>query len=336
MMNRQISIAFQSDKTAANYIELAKLVNNYDFDMVSVYCDAPYHPSYGPLMLMSPHLNRARLGPAAVSPFRMHPIDIAANTALLANLVNNRVYIGLARGAWLDDHGINSPSRPILGIKEASIIIRKLLRGESAGYNGQIFKIADHVSAPYPLPGDEIPLMVGTWGPKLAELAGEIADDVKVGGSANPEIVQKILANIHRGNHRSGRSEGKTRLAFGAVTVVDTDRNLARRLAKNKVSLYLPVVADLDPTVSLPPEFKKRVKTYVKQGDFQSAGNQISDELLDKFAFAGNANDIIQQTEALYSAGVNRIEYGTPHGVNPETGIIILGEQVIPNLGIGK
>ena len=48
----EISIAFQTDKTPEQYIALAKLVDQYDFDAVSVYCDAPFHPSYGPLLLM--------------------------------------------------------------------------------------------------------------------------------------------------------------------------------------------------------------------------------------------------------------------------------------------
>ena len=71
----QVSVAFQTDKSPTDYRAIAKLVNQYDFDVVSVYCDAPFHPSYGPLFLMAPYIERARLGPAAVSPFRIHPIN---------------------------------------------------------------------------------------------------------------------------------------------------------------------------------------------------------------------------------------------------------------------
>ena len=65
-MDTQISIAFQTDKTPAQYIALARQVDQYAFDGVSVYCDAPFQPSYGPLLLMAPHLRHARLGPAAI------------------------------------------------------------------------------------------------------------------------------------------------------------------------------------------------------------------------------------------------------------------------------
>ena len=44
LTNREISIAFQTDKRAGEYVALAKLANQYAFNAVTVYCDAPYHP----------------------------------------------------------------------------------------------------------------------------------------------------------------------------------------------------------------------------------------------------------------------------------------------------
>lgn len=330
MMKRQISIAFQTDKTPASYISLAKLVNLYDFDVVSVYCDAPYHPSYGPLVLMAPHITRGRLGPAAVSPFRMHPIDIAANTALLASMTKGRVYFGLVRGAWLDDYGIHEPGKPIQGIREAAAIIRMMLSGETKGYQGEVFRIAGHVHAPYPLPDREIPLMIGTWGPKLAELAGEIADEVKIGGSSNPLMAHKLWKNIRRGVERGGRRMQDVGLALGAVTVVDDDRDAARELAKRRLSLYLPVVARLDSSIQFEPDFIQTVQSAVKAEDFTKVGTLIPDDVLEKFAFAGDVDDILRQAVSVFEAGVTRIEFGTPHGIQSAAGIQLLGEKVIP------
>ncbi len=39
-MHRETAIAFQTDKTPAEYRALAELVNRYPFDVVSVYGDA--------------------------------------------------------------------------------------------------------------------------------------------------------------------------------------------------------------------------------------------------------------------------------------------------------
>ncbi|HLV37293.1 MAG TPA: LLM class flavin-dependent oxidoreductase [Spirillospora sp.] len=335
MNARQISIAFQTDKSPAQYVALAQLVNQYDFDVVSVYCDAPFHPSYGPLLLMAPHLHRARIGPAAVSPFRIPPIDIAAETALLAQLAQGGVYVGIARGAWLADHGVREGSQPIQTIRETVEIVRTLLSGASGGYSGKVYTIAPHVRAPYPLPESLPPVLIGTWGQKLCAVAGEIADEVKIGGTANPDIIPVIRSYIAAGESLAGRTPGTVGIVAGAVSVIDPDRGQAREMARRAVALYLPVVAPLDPTLQIEPELIERLQSLVKQHDEAAAARLISDDLLEKFAFAGDTADIIRQAEALFAAGARRIEFGTPHGVQPQTGIRILGEQVIPALKAG-
>ncbi|NIV09762.1 MAG: LLM class flavin-dependent oxidoreductase [Aliifodinibius sp.] len=332
MNSGKLSIAFQTNKTASEYIQLAKLVNQYDFEMVSVYCDAPFHPSFGPLLLMAPYLYKAVLGPAAVSPFRIHPIDIAANTALLSTLAENGIYLGLARGAWLSEHGVREPTSPLAGIREAVFVIQKLLNGESAGLNGKVFQIKNHVSAPYPLPEKKIPLMIGTWGEKLAEIAGEIADEVKIGGSANPKMVAHLQKFIHQGELRAGKLKGEVGIVMGAVTVVDEDRALARKIAKQEMALYLPVVARLDPTIEIDPELLNRVEEEVRQQNQIRAAELIPDKVLDQFAFAGSPNDLIRRVIDLFEAGASRVEFGTPHGINQEIGIRLLGEKVLPGI----
>lgn len=336
MTNREISIAFQTDKRAGDYIALAKLVNQYAFDAVTVYCDAPYQPSYGPLLLMAPHITKARLGPAGVPPSRMHPIDIAAQTALLADLAAGGVYIGLVRGGWLADHGIKELRPPISAMREAVDIIRALLAGESAGYKGRVYQIAEHVRAPWPRPARRIPLQIGTWGAKLAALAGEVADEVKIGGSANPDVIPLIADYIAVGEARVGRNPGAVKIVIGAVSVVDDDREAARWVARKAVSLYLPIVSKLDPTLEIDPELMSRIEAQVKAGDDDAAARLIPDDILDRFIFAGDPSDIIEGCARLYEAGAQRVELGTPHGaVEAASGIRLIGEQVIPALRRG-
>ncbi len=71
---------------------------------------------------------------------------------------------------------------------------------------------------------------------------------------------------------------------------------------------------------------------HVNQGDWDAAARLISDDLLDRFAFSGSADDLIEHANRLFEAGANRIEFGTPHGLEPENGIRLLGQQVIPAL----
>jgi 5,10-methylenetetrahydromethanopterin reductase len=123
------------------------------------------------------------------------------------------------------------------------------------------------------------------------------------------------------------------RIVLGAVTVVDADGERARSHARREVAMYLAVVAELDPTVSLEPELLSRVRELVAAGDDQAAGALISDDVLDRFAFAGTPEAIAAHAEAAFDAGAGRIDFGTPHGVPEAHGVELLCTQVLPRLG---
>jgi 5,10-methylenetetrahydromethanopterin reductase len=95
---------------------------------------------------------------------------------------------------------------------------------------------------------------------------------------------------------------------------------------RRELALYLPVVAQLDPTVATDPELTARMARLVTQGESVAAGNLIPDDLLDRFAFAGTPADVAAHCEALFAAGATRIEFGTPHGVTPERGLRLLAQ----------
>ena len=144
--------------------------------------------------------------------------------------------------------------------------------------------------------------------------------------SANPLVIPLYREQLDAMGADAG-------IVMGAVTVVDEDGAAARALAKREVALYLPVVAELDKTLAIEPEVLAAIKSAAADYNFDAAVEYISDELLAAFALAGTPADIIRQTEALFDAGASRVEYGTPHGLQAETGLRLLGEQVLPAFG---
>jgi 5,10-methylenetetrahydromethanopterin reductase len=142
-------------------------------------------------------------------------------------------------------------------------------------------------------------------------------------------VMQSYIAE---GEQLAGRIAGSVRVVLGAVTVVDEDRSAARQAAREAAVLYLPVVAPLDPTAMVEPELVERLRGHADRGEAKEGARLISDDLLDRFAFSGNAADLIAQAERCFAAGAGRIEFGTPHGLLAETGIHIIGEKVLPAL----
>jgi 5,10-methylenetetrahydromethanopterin reductase len=319
---REVSIAFQSDKRPDEYRDLARLAERSGFDVVSVYNDLFFQPAIYPLLLMAEVTERVRLGPAALNPYTLHPAEIAGQIAALDAVSSGRAYLGLVQGSWLDALGID-PRRPLTAIREAVDVIRRLLAGDESGFEGEQFSLTPGARLRYePLRAD-VPLMIGTWGVRVAAYAGDVASELKIGGTANPDLVPVMRSRV--GNDH-------VRVVVGAVTVVDDDAEAARRRAREEAALYFPVVAGLDPTLDVPAGLVEEVRTLVDARQQAAAGRLIPDALLDKLAFSGTAEDVARQAAALYDAGAARVEFGTPHGLTSRRGVELLAERVVPGL----
>jgi len=330
-LTRQVSIALQGDKPLARYGELAALAEGYGFDGVSVYADLGFQPAIGPLLEVAKATSHVRVGPAALNPYLLHPVEIAGQIAQLDAVSEGRAYLGLVRGAWLETLGLTD-DRPLTRIRETVDVVRHLLAGREDGYQGELYRLPAGRVFRYPVLRPDIPILIGAWGPKMLALAGEIAEEVKVGGSTNPDLVAEVRRRLAVGEERAGRSLGSVGICFGAVTVVDEDGPKARAYVRRDVARYLPVVAPMDPTVEIPTARLAEIQRLVDADRLDDAAELVPDDTLDRFAFSGSPEQIVAQAQSLFAAGVTRIEFGTPHGLTADSGVRLLGEQVLPAL----
>ena len=130
-----------------------------------------------------------------------------------------------------------------------------------------------------------MPLMIGSWGKQTIGWAGTVADEVKVGGTANPDLVPLVREWLGAGS--------RTRIVVGCVSVVDDDGEWARERARAAVGPYLEVVARHDPTLELGPG---------------------EEPPLERFAIAGTPEEVAARVHELWRAGADRVELGTPQG----------------------
>jgi len=331
---QSLTVAFQTDKPLAAYGPLAAAVEQYGFDGVTVYNDMLYQPAWLPLLEMARATQRVRIGVAAVNPFTCHPINIAGNIALIDEAAQGRAYLGLARGGWLDFVGIE-PKRTVRALREALECVRHLLRRSTEPYHGEIFPLAGGDALRWPILRPDLPFLLGSWGEATINACIDQVNEIKIGGSANPAVVPHFRRVIDNAKAQSskGSPKGEAKavgIVVGAVSVVDLDGAAARQRARREVALYLPVVAALDPSLSLDPALLSRIRTAADRYDFDAAAALISDDLLQRFAFAGTPQQVADQVQAIYAAGASRVELGTPHGLTPQEGLRLLGEQVLP------
>ena len=255
----QVSIAFQTDKPLAAYGPLAAAAEAYGFDAVTVYNDMLYQPAWLPLLEMARATQRVQLGVAAVNPFTCHPINIAGNIALIDEASGGRAYLGVARGAWLDFVGLH-PKRGVTALAEALRCVRHLLRRSTEPLPGEFYPLAGGDTLRWPVVRPELPFLLGTWGEQtIRACIGDIAA-IKIGGSANPGLLPHFRRVIDEAAAAVGRDGREIEIAIGAVCVVDEDGDAARALARREVALYLPVVAELDPSLQLDPDLLAGIK----------------------------------------------------------------------------
>jgi 5,10-methylenetetrahydromethanopterin reductase len=293
----EVGLGLQSDKRPEEYIAIARRAEAAGFDVVSVFHDLLYQPAIVPLTLIAQATERVRLGPAALNASTLHPVELAGQAAALDLVSNGRAYLGITDGAWLDRLGLELGA-PLARMEETAEVVRRLFAGDRTGFAGDHFTLAPDTGFGYTPQRDRIPLSIGTWKPRMAALAGRIADEVKIGGCANPDMVRLMRDWI--GNDDVG-------IVVGAVTVIDEDGDRARSHAQREVAMYLDVVGENDPTFDGPPT-------------------------LDRFAFAGTPEEVATHAHRLYDAGAKRVEFGTPQGLTTARGVELLCDRVLPLL----
>jgi 5,10-methylenetetrahydromethanopterin reductase len=320
----ELGLALQTNKPVGAYAALAREAETAGFDVVTTFNDLWFQPALPALLEIAAATERVRVGPTCLNPFTVHPVEIAGQIAALDRASHGRAFLGLAAGAWLDSLGVDT-SAPVTAIGDAWQIVRRLLAGDDGGYDGARFSLPRGTRLRYELERPAVPLLVGTWASQLTAFAGEHADELKLGGTANAELV--AVARERLATDRVG-------IVLGAVTVVDEDGGRARALARTEVAMYIDVVGALDPTTELDPDLLQRIGEQVAARDHAGAGALISDDLLQRFAFAGTPADVAAQAQAILDAGALRVDFGTPHGIDEGHGVELLCRDVLPRLRV--
>jgi G6PDH family F420-dependent oxidoreductase len=110
--------------------------------------------------------------------FRIHPAIIAQAAATAAVQLGGRFVLGVGSGEALNEHVLGD-HWPSVGVRlemlaEAIEIIRKMHRGKEMSHHGIYYEVQE--ARIYTLPEQPVPIYVSAFGPKAAQLAGEIGD----------------------------------------------------------------------------------------------------------------------------------------------------------------
>lgn len=194
-------------------------------------------------------------------------------------------------------------SEPVQRLKETVLAMRAVWTAwEEDGplnFEGEIFDLSLMPPAfrpeanGYGLP----PIYLAAVGPKMAEMAGEVADGLFVHAFSTPEYMRQVLLPaIERGLARSGRTRDDFEICFSAF-LADTEAAqsvaAARSQARNSVAFYASTpdyrrVLDVHGLADLQP----RLRQMTRDGAWDRMAAEIDDDVLDLFCITGSPGEI--------------------------------------------
>lgn len=325
-------ISLQTDRSLKEIVRCAKLAEENEVNRVWIgeYAPLPdYRDSFVGLTAVAQATDRIRVGPGIIIPYIHHPALIAVFASTLDEVSGGRVDLGLGAGGELvlRSLGIEGWSKPIAVLKESVEIVRRLFKGETLDFEGQVFQTRGTRLAS--LAGRKIPIYMAARGPMMLRLAGGVADGVLMRSFL--ENVGSALKIVASGARKAGRNETEVDVADMLTFSVSRDNvGKARDLAKLMASWIVATSPDVSKTIGIGESEVGAIKKALEK-DPSSALGMITDRMVEAFSIAGNPDQCIKRITERVDAGLSHFVLTGPLGPDPFEAINILGREIMPS-----
>ena len=178
------------------------------------------------LALSAERTSRLTLYPATSNPVTRHPMVLASLAHSLEEIAPERVRLTVAPG-YLAVGNIGRPRATVAAMRRSILTIRRLLRGETVEFN-EVETRLRNVSDP------PTPVLMTAAGPRMVELAGEVADGALLLVGLHPQAVNAARRRLEIGAARAGRSLDGFQTIFITPTTVSDDGPAARRFPQQR------------------------------------------------------------------------------------------------------
>ena len=239
----QVDIRVPVGRTVPAVVDFIARCEDAGFDGVGVH-DHPHRGRdvYMTLALAAARTRRLRLYPATSSPVVRHPLLLASATRSLQEIAPGRACLTVAPG-FLAARAIGRSRGTVAVMREAVLAIRRLLAGEPARFDGQTSRLLETGGPP-------APVYLLAAGPRMVELAGEVADGALLMVGLNAQAIRAARQHLEAGARRSGRSLAGFRTIFIATMALADRREDAQRwpqrwVAPGQSFLTYPSAANL-------------------------------------------------------------------------------------------
>lgn len=256
------------------------------------------------LAAIGPKTSRIGLATGIVPIWTRTPVTLAQEAGVIAEATGGRFMIGIGTGhkplieSW---HGTEFRS-PVAAMRDYLTIVRGALRDNQVAHNGEVF------SASFGFlgftPPHDVKILVGALGPKMLQLAGELADGVVLWMSSPAHIRDVVMPNLAIGAARAGRDVSELEVFACLFAAPGPDRGSARDAIRRQLFAYMQLPFYRNTMTA--SGFGGDVEAFdagVAAQDLPMALAGLSDGMIDAIAATGSNEEIATTLDAFRAAG---------------------------------
>lgn len=255
------------------------------------------------LASIAPQTSRIRLGTGIVPIWTRTPVALAQEAASLQEAAQGRFMLGVGVGhrvlieSW---HGTTFHD-PLEAMRDYLTILKDVLSNGAVDHQGSVFRASFAFMGYQPT---NVPVFVAALGPKMLQLAGELADGVVLWLSSPKHIREVAIPNLKIGAERAGRRVEDLEIFGCLFAAPGPDRQSARDAIRQQLLTYLQL--PFYRSVMMASGFDADLHGFdagLKQGLVPEALAALSDELIDDIAATGSPEEVAQTLEGFVDAG---------------------------------
>jgi 5,10-methylenetetrahydromethanopterin reductase len=264
--------------------------------------------------------SKIRISTGVVNPYTRSPVSLAMAAATLDEISQGRATLGLgsSSAALIERQSGIQRQKPVVTMREAAEVIRRLLGGETVSYQGNAFQIFEAKLQVKPIQ-DKVPIVFAAMGPLMLRLAGNLADGVLLNVGASTEYVRWAVSEVERGAKIANRDSAEVPVAawLSAYITEDYESGLQRAREWLSTMLSIPEQGELvlehsGIDVGMLEAIRRHVQGYPHAGDRRAAADYVPPDVAKRLALVGTKALVLKRIEEYRQAGVSIPVLGLP------------------------
>lgn len=299
MSQDRVALYLQDAHDLREGMKLAQYAEKHGFEAVWQAESRLVRDAIVPMAAFAAVTERIKVGSGVINNWTRNIGLLACTFLTLDDLAPNRIICGI--GAWWDPLAANvgiTRRKPLQAMQETIEVMRRLLAMENVTYQGEFHQVKgielDVVHGRRE--PRHVPIMIGATGPKMMELAGEIADGAVLNYCVPPEYNDEALARLQAGADRAGRTLADIDRPQLVVCSVHTDKAKALDGARWLLTQYLAQQPHIAKASGVSPDVVKKIQNILgwpaTKEQIQEAMPLVPDELVQRITASGTPEEV--------------------------------------------